>query len=268
MPHLGTVESTLFVPMLGRIYASENFPAILNDVQALALKPKLPEHLAGADTQTQYTFLASASRSFNMDRAIQHFLAQHPDGVVCELGCGLETTYWRNDNGRTPWFGVDLPDVIAYRRQLLPEAPRAHYVAGSAFSPDWIEQLRAQFPTQPVLVTASGLFYYFPKDQVVDLMRMLQERGPLQIVFDTVNESGMKRMGGYLEQVGHGEAIMYFYVNKADELAREIGGGMQVLSESDFYRDIPKAGLSLSTKLTMKGSDLLHMVKMVHLRLS
>lgn len=42
MSHLGVVEDTLFVPMLGRIYASEYCPQILYDPKALELKKKLP----------------------------------------------------------------------------------------------------------------------------------------------------------------------------------------------------------------------------------
>ena len=35
MSKLGVVEDTLFVPMLGRIYASEHYPQILYDKKAL-----------------------------------------------------------------------------------------------------------------------------------------------------------------------------------------------------------------------------------------
>jgi O-methyltransferase involved in polyketide biosynthesis len=35
MQTLGVVEDTLFVPMLGRIYASEHYPQILYDKKAL-----------------------------------------------------------------------------------------------------------------------------------------------------------------------------------------------------------------------------------------
>ena len=38
MPKLGIIEDTLFVPMLGRIYASEHCPQILYDQKALELK--------------------------------------------------------------------------------------------------------------------------------------------------------------------------------------------------------------------------------------
>lgn len=67
MPNFTNVEETLFVPMLGRIYASENFPWIFYDEKAMELKEKLPSHIKGQDTQTQYTFMASAIRSVHMD---------------------------------------------------------------------------------------------------------------------------------------------------------------------------------------------------------
>lgn len=37
---LGVVEDTLYVPMLGRIYASENYKNILYDIKALELNYK------------------------------------------------------------------------------------------------------------------------------------------------------------------------------------------------------------------------------------
>ena len=74
MSKLGVVEDTLFVPMLGRIYASEYCPQILYDPKALELKKRLPSGLPEQNGQSQYTLLASAARSDNMDRIIRTFL--------------------------------------------------------------------------------------------------------------------------------------------------------------------------------------------------
>ena len=84
------MEDTLFVPMLGRIYASEYCPQVLYDKKALELKNKLPSDLIEQKKQNQYTLLASASRSANMDRFVRSFLERRPDGVIVQLGCGLE----------------------------------------------------------------------------------------------------------------------------------------------------------------------------------
>ena len=252
MSKLGVPEDTLFVPMLGRIYASEYCPQILYDPKALELKKKLPSGLSEQDGQSQYTLLASAARSANMDRYIRTFLEHRPNGVVVQLGCGLETTYSRCDNGRSRWYAVDLPHVVEYRRELLPEPERETYLAGDAFAEDWIRQIRADVPDAPILVTAGGLFHYFEENK--------------EIVFDSVSKSGMAMMRKkYMKQVGHGDAQMFFYVDSASVLAGKIGSGVRVLAEEPYYRHITRTGLKLSTKVSMAVSDRFCMVKMVHL---
>ena len=268
MQTLGVVEDTLFVPMLGRIYASEHCPQILYDKKALELKNKLPSDLIEQNKQNQYTLLASASRSANMDRFIQSFLERRPNGVIVQLGCGLETTYYRCDNRRTHWYAVDLPHVIDYRRELLPELERETYLAGDAFSEDWIRQVRTEFPDAPILVTAGGLFHYFEENKVISLLRMIGQSGNMEVVFDTVNKRGMTMMKKkYMKQVGHADAQMFFYVDSAEELAAKIRGNVKVIAEEPYYRYIPKNGLKLSTKVSMTVSDQFKMVKMIHLKL-
>lgn len=267
MPNFDSVQDTLFVPMLGRIYASEHFPHILSDAKALELKPKLPTNLKGATTQTQYTLMASACRSANMDRYISEFLHRCPDGVVVELGCGLETTFYRNQSLGAVFVETDLPEVIEYRSELLPAPENCRYIPGDAFAGEWLAAVRAEFPEAPILVTASGLFYYFEEEAVLSLMRMMSGRGHVELVFDTVNKSGANQMAKkYMKQVGHEDAKTFFYVNDAQDLAAKINGAVTLLAEEKYYAHTPMEGLSLATKLTMRGSDLLRMVKMVHLR--
>ena len=268
MSKLGVVEDTLFVPMLGRIYAAEHCPQILYDKKALELKNRLPLDLIEQNMQNQYTLLASASRSANMDRIIRSFLERRPDGVIVQLGCGLETTYHRCDNGKTHWYAVDLPHVIEYRRGLLPESERETYLAGDAFSEEWIRQVRTEFPDAPILVTAGGLFHYFEEHKVIALLRMIGQFGNMEVVFDTVNKKGMAMMQKkYMKQVGHADAQIFFYVDSAEELAAKIGGNVKVIAEEPYYRYIPKNGLRLSTKVSMAVSDRFCMVKMVQLKL-
>ena len=68
-----------------------------------------------------------------------------------QIGCGLETTYYRNDNGQTLWYDVDLPYVIDYRKELLPENEREKYISGDAFSKKWIEKIRMEYPDEPLM---------------------------------------------------------------------------------------------------------------------
>ena len=266
MSKLGVVEDTLFVPMLGRIYASEYCPQILYDPKALELKKRLPSGLLEQNGQSQYTLLASAARSANMDWIIRTFLEHRPDGVIVQLGCGLETAYYRCDNGRSHWYAVDLPHVVEYRRELLPEPERETYLAGDAFAEDWIRQIRTDVPDAPILVTAGGLFHYFEEAKILGLLQMLRQFGEIEVVFDAVSKSGMSMMRKkYMRQVGHANAQMFFHVDSAEDLAQKVNAATKVLADESYYSAIPQQGLLLSTKVSMTVSDRLRMVKMIHL---
>ena len=89
MSEFGIVEDTMFIPMVGRIYATEKFPGILYDKKALSLKEKLPSALLETGNQSQYTLLASASRSANMDRHIQNFLKRN-GSLFLQWNCPAE----------------------------------------------------------------------------------------------------------------------------------------------------------------------------------
>ena len=72
----------------------------------------------------------------------------------------------------------------------------------------------------------------------------------------------------HLQRIGSKKfAMMFFYVDSAEELAAKIGGNVKVIAEEPYYRYIPKNGLKLSTKVSMTVSDQFKMVKMIHLKL-
>lgn len=264
MSELGIIEDTLFVPMQGRIYASLYCPQILYDKKALELKERISFEL---EKQSQYTFLASAVRSANMDRIITDFLNSSPDGVIVQLGCGLETTYHRLDNGRTRWYAVDLPSVIEYRRILLAEPDRESYISEDAFAGGWIRLVREEFPFSPILVIAAGLFHYFEKDKVLDLLRSLGQYGEIIVVFDAVNKMGLSIMRRkYMKKLGHPDARMHFYVDSAEVLVNEIGHDAKLVSEQAYYHFTPRRGLSLSTRISMRVSDSLKMLKIIQIK--
>src|SRR5512139_1092620 len=56
-----------------------------------------------------------ALRVRTFDRAVRDFLSRHPDGTVVALGEGLETQFWRVDNGRVRWLTVELPETAEVR---------------------------------------------------------------------------------------------------------------------------------------------------------
>lgn len=91
--NLNDIEETLFIPMRGRIFTSKKFPYILNDSKALEIEKKLPISYMNMNKDSEYTLMASATRSMNMDKYIQEFLKKYPEGTIICVGAGMETTF-------------------------------------------------------------------------------------------------------------------------------------------------------------------------------
>ena len=130
-----------------------------------------------------------------------------------------------------------------------------------------LQVLATQVPSVPnmtlILAVAVGVGIFL----VIALLRMIEQFGNMEVVFDTVNKRGMTMMKKkYMKQVGHADAQMFFYVDSAEELAAKIGGNVKVIAEEPYYRYIPKNGLKLSTKVSMTVSDQFKMVKMICLK--
>lgn len=111
------------------------------------------------------------------DRFVRDFLRRDPAGTVVHLGCGLDTRFQRVDNGQVRWFDLDLPQVIALRRTLLPEPERDQYLAASAFDTGWMTALEQCDPGR-MLFVAEAMLLYFEETQVRNLILELQSRFP------------------------------------------------------------------------------------------
>ncbi|MFN8079589.1 MAG: class I SAM-dependent methyltransferase [Kineosporiaceae bacterium] len=118
-------------------------------------------------------------RSRTFDEQIRRFLAAHPGGTVVALGEGLETQFWRVDDGHVRWVSVDLPESAAVQRRVLPRHERRREIAASALDEGWMNELRdEQVDAHDVLITAQGLLMYLPREQVHALITRLAAHVP------------------------------------------------------------------------------------------
>ena len=268
MSELSKISETLYVPMGGRIYASENFPEVFYDKKALEMKSLIPEDILKDKLQTQYTFMSSASRCRNIDDSIKSFLLKNLDANIVELGCGLETTYYRVDNGTAQWFELDLKEVMDMREKILPPEDRMKYIKASILEDGWIKDLSEDLNGKPTLFIASGLFYYFKHDLVVDLIKKMKQFKNAYLIFDAVSASAVKRTHKYMKKMGRKDAIVegQFYCNKPDEVAEATQ--TTIVEYKKMFKVIDRTGMSFATKVSMDISDMLNMVKVIQLKLS
>ncbi|WP_327238248.1 class I SAM-dependent methyltransferase [Streptomyces sp. NBC_01317] len=182
---LSAVPETLLWNLYHRSFAARQPVAAFEDPHAVTLVDSIDypfEETFGPPSP----FLAQgqALRVLTFDSVVRDFLAEHPDGTVVALGEGLETQFWRVDNGRVHWLSVDLPETVAVRRDLLPDGERRRTLACSALDPAWMNEVDT---SRGVLVTAQGLLMYLRPAEVRELIARCAERFPGgALVFDAV----------------------------------------------------------------------------------
>ena len=138
-----TVQETLVIPLFGRLVCSEHYPELFSDPEAkricdsldydFAEKRKKMESAAGL-----FGALEVAQRQHDLRCEVEMYLKDHPKAAVVNLGCGLDDTFSKVDNGECRGYNIDLPDVIKVRNDLLPAGERETNLACDLNDYSWM----------------------------------------------------------------------------------------------------------------------------------
>ena len=265
MAEFNGVEDTLFIPLVGRIYASKNFKEFFYDEKALELEKYIKSDLIKENTGEYFT-IASISRFYEFDEMVRRFLTINGESNILCLGCGLETMYFRINDERATFYEVDMPKVIEQRRLVLGESDKDILIGSDILDYKWMDSIDKEKPT---LIIVSGVFQYLHYEDVVNLIKELKKQFKnAEIAFDATNKAGIKGAVKYVKKTGNTEAMMYFYIQKVNDFVKDTGTTLiQVLPFYATCTKVLKKKLKFSTKFSCFFGDRLGFTKIVHLRL-
>ncbi len=196
---ISDISSTMLVTLYCRSLESRSRHPVLHDPEAVRITGALDGILAGSQDRLYRdlalgkldkklrVFISLRARRF--DDYARAFLLDNPGGTVVNLGCGLDTRFWRIDDGKLNFYDLDLPDVIEIKRKLCRETERYQMIASSVLDYNWLSLLENK-TGGPVLFMAEGLFMYLEKKDVRELVLRLQSSNPgCELVCEVVNES-------------------------------------------------------------------------------
>ena len=184
-PNLQGIASTLLVPLACRAIESVRPDAIIHDPRSVEVYNALGGNRDFLMGMSGHDLFAAVMRVRQFDTFASAFLASHPGGMMVDIGCGLDTRFYRLDDGQMNWFGLDLPAVINLRQQWLPDANRCKCIAKSMFDLEWLDEV--QQINKPVIFLAEGVFPYFSTREVKPMLTAIAERFPAgELVFDAM----------------------------------------------------------------------------------
>ena len=265
-----TVQETLVIPLYGRLICSEHFPDLFSDPEAERIcasldydfekkrrKMESPAGLFGA--------LEVAQRQYDLRCEVKDYLKEHPAASVVNLGCGLDDTFRRCDNGICRGINIDLPDVIRVRDELLPAGERETNLAFDLNDHAWMDRID---PSEGAVFFAAGVFYYFQTGDLRKLFCAMAERFPGAVLsFDVCNRRGASLMRKtWLREAGITRASAFFSLEDESELKEWSSRFSSVSARSymrgyrDIYRDV-----NLFHRLMIRLCDSLVRMKIVRI---
>jgi O-methyltransferase involved in polyketide biosynthesis len=120
-----------------------------------------------------------------IDSEVSSFIKKHPHGLIINIGAGLDTRFFRLDNGTIIWYELDVKDVIELRKHFFQETERYKFIPASAADNQWIDQIKEK--DRPILVIADGVLMFLEEQDVKHFFNLIIENFPqAEIVFEIV----------------------------------------------------------------------------------
>ncbi len=266
-----TVQETLVIPLYGRMVCSRHFPDLFKDLEAERICGMLDYDFEENGKKMEsavglFGALEVAQRQYDLAWEVKDYLRNNPEAAVVNLGCGLDDTFRKCDNGRCRGFNIDMPDVIDVRNELLPESDRERNLAFDLNDDGWMDEIDGK---NGAVFFASGVFYYFKTEDVKVLLKKMAKRFPgAVIVFDSCNRRGAGLMTKtWLKEAGIADVGAFFSLEDKDELKNWSDDFLSVTAKSYMrgYRDIYKE-VSFLHKLMIRFCD--GLVKMQIIKIS
>lgn len=268
---LGSVQETLFIPLLFRAKESEKDNPVLYDSYAREIISKIDYDFSMIEKGIEINHqLVWVIRALNFDNIVKEFLNKNDKVLVINIGAGLDTTFQRVDNGNVYWVNIDLPDVIDLRLKLIGNAEREINIAKSVFDFSWIDDITHLSKDRLILFMAAGVFCYFTALELKKLFIKLSDVYPLSyLIFDVMswltvwgaNRSIMKKSGM------DSSAMLKWHLKRTSILKKWVNK-IEIVEEFPMFSRLPsKTDLSKKILRGMKISDILGMYKMIHIRL-
>lgn len=112
------------------------------------------------------------ARTFVLDELVSDFIKRNPDCTVVNIACGLDTRFYRMDNGKITWYNLDLPETIAVRDSVYHESGRVSTIGCSCFDLSWPAKVEKR---GKMLFIVEGLSMYLTSDQVGKMLEIIRD---------------------------------------------------------------------------------------------
>lgn len=186
------VPETMLQTLYARADHSKRADHKFYDGKAIEIVEKLDYDFSKAERDAAMS-AGVIARTILLDEMVRAFVQANPTGTVVNIACGLDTRFYRVDNGSIRWYNLDLPQTIEVRRRFLSEEGRVSTIACSAMDERWAGEVAD--PAGKVLIVLEGLVMYLSEEDVRQILSVIDGRfARAEVIMETMNPWIVKHM--------------------------------------------------------------------------
>lgn len=267
--HRGSVQETLLLPLWGRAYETQQPNPRLVDYKAVEMLHKVDYDFSAIHESQAMSQHGWVARSLHTDKLARKFIERHPKATIVNLGCGLDTTFSRIDNGEITFYELDFPDVIELRSHFFKESDRHINIASSLHDTQaWFSEIDV---TDGLLFLAGGVFVYSTEEQMKKFFIAVADYfGHCEFYFDAMSPLGVKIARRMVLKKGgmDGFSDLEGWALSAPKSLETWDTRFTVMSSLPMGKGIKGNNIPLLMRLMTVLPVLRNMASMVHLRVA
>jgi O-methyltransferase involved in polyketide biosynthesis len=257
----------MLLPLWGRAMETKKQKPLLVDNKAVSIMNSISYDFATISKNIRnLTRISWIARSIFFDQKIIEFIKLNPSATIVNVGCGLDTTFDRIDNGNINWIDLDLPDAIELRKQFFQKSDRRQLIAKSVFDPGWYDNIVNK---ENVMLLMAGVIYYFDELEVKKLFNDIHLFLPgSEIIFDYASNLGIKLSNKQVIERGGMDrsACLKWGIDNVLDIERW-DSYIKVISNMPMYNDHKKS-YPFTKRLGMNISDYLKVMSLAHIKIT
>lgn len=174
------VPETMIQTLYARAKESQKPDAKIKDTMAVEIVSELDYDFSNAD-KDKAMGSGVIARTIVLDRMVGEYLDSHPQAVVVNIACGLDTRCYRMRGKYSRWYNIDLPETMEIRKRFLTEDGPVYQIAKSATDASYPEKI--SYDKEDILVVIEGLSMYLKEADILQMFSVIEKNFPKATVF-------------------------------------------------------------------------------------
>lgn len=180
------IPETLFITLRIRVAETKKPNGAIKDPDAVNILNQIEFNESNKNKVSKISQTGVITRTIILDGVIAEFLANNPQGIIVNLGCGLDARCKRLSPQAFQWFDIDVAESIDLRKHFFEETPTYHMIAKSMFDYSWMNNIPKN---HPLLFLAEGVMMYFEEKDIRALFTKIAETFlSAEIAFNTLGK--------------------------------------------------------------------------------